>query len=170
MQKRRAQIVMEEKMTDLNTAIAKYLGWKCYEQPRSGYRLQYVYAPGKFPWDNYREKKEVKAECVEIDLTQIDPGKFDGQKLPDYEHDARLYMALAVESEFSILYDRYHKKYLAVKLEDEPYIDEHCIDCSFDNCSFGKAGGAVDKSLWQDDLGIAICQAYCKLKGIEVVG
>jgi len=86
------------------------------------------------------------------------------------EENKRYKLALAVESEFSILYDRYHKKYLAVKLEDEPYIDEHCIDCSFDNCSFGKAGGAVDKSLWQDDLGTAICMAYCKLKGIEVVG
>jgi hypothetical protein len=84
-------------MTDLNTAIAKYLGWKCYEQPRSGYRLQYVYAPGKYPWDNHRDKDTIKNDCVEIELTQIDFGKFDGQKLPDYEHDARLYMALYFE-------------------------------------------------------------------------
>jgi hypothetical protein len=143
-------------MTDLNTAIAKYLGWKCYEMPRSSYRLQYVYAPGKFPWDNHYEKERVKAACIEIDLTQIDPGKFDGQKLPDYEHDARLYMALAVEMmekyEVRLGVDENKQKYC--ELYDYEMVDEPV---------FILAEQA-------DTIGTAICQAYVKLKGIEVVG
>jgi len=138
-------------MTDLNTAIAKYLGWKCYEQPRSGYRLQYVYAPGKFPWDTTRDKEELKARCTEIDLTQIDPGKFDGQKMPDYLNDARLYMALADEMKtigmFVLQYIVTEKVWL-------------CTVRSFTN--------DIDIEEESDTVGTAICQAYCKLKGIKL--
>jgi hypothetical protein len=123
-------------MTDLNTAIALSKGYK-FGQPVSGMNRDIWYET--FP----------------------DSGWFE-TKCPDYEHDARLYMALAVESGFSIIYHPYKKKYLAVKLVNELYVDEFCIDCDFEN--------HVDDSLWQDDPGTAVCQAFCKLKGIEVVG
>jgi len=42
---------------------------------------------------------------------------------------------------------------------DEPYVDEYCIDCGFEK--------SVDDSLWQDDIGTAICMAYMKLNGLE---
>jgi len=146
-------------MTDINTVIAKYKGWKCFEQPRSGYMLQYIYEPGHFPWDTTRDKEELKARCTEIDLTQIDCGKFNGQKMPDYLNDARLYMALAVESRFSIIYDPDKKKYLAVKLRDFQYIDTVSIESEFSS--------EVDDYLWHSDIGTAICMAYKKLHGLE---
>ena len=66
----------------------------------------------------------------------------------DFEHDARLYMALfeemCNENDLRLGYQRGNFRWFVKDLRDD-YV-------------------------FSDDLGNAICQAYVKLKGIEVVG
>jgi hypothetical protein len=137
-------------MTNISATIARFKGWKCYEQPRGGYRLQYIYEPGRFPWDNYRDKELIKSECVEIDMTQIDLNKLDGMnKIPDYRGDARLYMALFEEmakaGTCELTYNFYMAEYKA----------------TFNDLN-GKRGGAISKNV-----GTSICLAYMRLHGLE---
>ncbi len=110
-------------MTDLNTAIALSKGYK-FGQPVSGMNRDIWYET--FP----------------------DSGWFE-TKCPDYEHDARLYMALFEE------------------MPDECFIQK------INNRLYGvgKIEGIGVKTFSRNsNLGTAICQAYVKLKGIEVVG
>ena len=76
---------------------------------------------------------------------------------PDYEHDARLYMALAVE-----MMEKYEIR-LGADGNEQKYCELYEYDLEYDLPVFISSDQA-------DDLGTAICMAYCKLKGIEVVG
>lgn len=107
-------------MTDLNTAIAKYKGWHCKNI-------------GTF--DNPRNVWYLGNIASGID------------ELPDYEHDARLYMALFEEMPNGTIIQKLENGYSVVYLP-------------------------VDRDLKaeSDTIGSTICLAYCKLKGIEVVG
>jgi len=120
-------------MTDINVVIAKHKGW-----------IPKPVGKSAFQWFQYDNNGQV------VD-SKITP--------PDYLNYARLYMALAVESRFSIIYDPDKKKYLAVKLRDFPYIDTVSIESEFSS--------EVDDYLWHSDIGTAICLAYCKLHGLE---
>ena len=96
-------------MTDLNTAIAAFKGWKQIDtKDEDGTK-------GKL-WVN--DSKDIPW--------------WEHGKLPDFEHDARLYMALYFELPI-------HIKQSLVWISKE-------------------------------DFGKCVCLAFCKLKGIEVVG
>jgi hypothetical protein len=118
-------------MTDLNTAIALSKGYK-FGQPVSGMNRDIWYET--FP----------------------DSGWFE-TKCPDHEHDARLYMALAVE-----MMEKYEIR-LGADGNEQKYCELYEYDLEYDLPVFISSDQA-------DDLGTAICMAYCKLKGIEVVG
>lgn len=114
-------------MTDLNAVIAKARGWilNPYE------KLGSMYEPS-VKWYNPKT----------------------GEKLythdPDFQGDARLYMALADEMKCTMCYNRTMKKWLI-------YREGADIDC---DSSIGDAS----------DIGPAICQAYIKLNGLECEG
>jgi hypothetical protein len=76
--------------------------------------------------------------------------------LPDYEHYARLYMALAKEM---------MRDYVLYLIEDDDFLN-HCE--LWDYPMDGEPYQAYQST--GDEIGTAICLAYCKLKGIEVVG
>jgi len=75
-----------------------------------------------------------------------------GNDKPDYEHDANLYMAL---------FEEMCKEGYA-NLDFNNNLNEYKVH--FYTIS-EKRGGAISRTI-----GTAICLAYCKLKGIEVVG
>ena len=106
-------------MTDLNTAICKARGWTNISVLKNG------------------------------ETCATSPDGCFYCPAPDYEHDARLYMALFEE------------------MPDECFIQK--INNRL--YSVGKIEGMGVKTFSRNsDLGTAICQAYVKLKGIEVVG
>lgn len=72
---------------------------------------------------------------------------------PDYEHDARLYMALFEEM------GKNNNYFLMLARSDVPGSTWECC-----------YGGNFEDVSYSDTIGTAICLAYCKLKGIEVVG
>ncbi|MFA5166881.1 MAG: hypothetical protein WC449_06350 [Candidatus Paceibacterota bacterium] len=88
------------------------------------------------------------------------------ENAPDFEHDARLYMALfeemGKETDEHEPYD-VHLTFMdgsfTVAVVDRGYNYE---DDDYTYNSVASADG--------DTIGTAICLAYCKLKGIEVVG
>jgi len=111
-------------MTDINTAIAEFKGWKWREHKIAEWDGSHAF--GWFESDD--------------DLL---PGT-----VPDFEHDARLYMALFEEMDFPDLYKNWN--------------DKRICDA---NCMISK-----DTFIEADTIGTAICLAYAKWKGIEVVG
>ena len=108
-------------MTDLNTAIAVSKGWKCH----------------------------TTNDEFGINETWFTPRNTPSiyNRIPDYEHDANLYMALFEEMPNASL--KHHNDLYYCRV----YVDGN-LEC------------------WSsaDTIGTAICLAYCKLKGIEVVG
>jgi len=111
-------------MTDLNTAIALSKGYK-FGQPVSGMNRDIWYET--FP----------------------DSGWFE-TKCPDYEHDARLYMALFEEMPRPALRKWGNRWYCMPDMDRSSKVQWVEYDA--------------------DTIGTAICIAYAKWKGIEVVG
>ena len=71
---------------------------------------------------------------------------------PDFEHDARLYMVLFEE----------------MAEENSTYGNKFYVRKTKIGYEAGKTIGGFDSDYSMDSvLGTAICQAYCKLKGIE---
>jgi hypothetical protein len=110
-------------MTDLNTAIAFQQGWilRPYE------KLGSMYEPS-VKWYNPKTNQSLYTHD------------------PDYEQDARLYMAL---------FEEFPVGTSLVKMLDGYMVRNF--------------GADIDAQL-ADEKGTAICFAYCRLKGIEVVG
>ena len=121
-------------MTDLNTAIVKYKGWK--HNP-DGFDL------GLGNDVNFKY--------------QSPDGKLQS-KLPDFERDARLYMSLFKEmsSEFFLL-----------TLMQHDYDNKTIITGDYRQ---GHNENIPQFIVESQPIGTAICLAYCRLKGIEVVG
>lgn len=123
-------------MTDLNTAIADFKGWK-FEPPL----IRNQYNTGC--WRQFDDNRK-----------QI--GFQNGDDAPDFEHDARLYMALA---------DDMPVEMSLVNFEDET-TGQKFWQCSVVDLVH-QSVTICEKS---DTIGTVICLAYCKLKGIEVAG
>ena len=120
-------------MTDINTAIAKYKGYKII--------------PIGF----------MESENISRELNEGPDGHYSS-KLPDYEHDARLYMAL---------FEEMSSEFFSLTLMQHDYNNKTAI--------IGDYRQGHDENIPQfvvesQPIGAAICLAYCKLKGIEVVG
>jgi hypothetical protein len=106
------------KMTDLNTAIANFKGKDGYDKHFS----------------RYKELGWMKgAETIYENRPK------------DFEHDARLYMALFEEMESPTLYKSWNKKWVCVV----------------------NVLGVDGKPVQCESIGTAICLAYCKLNGLE---
>jgi len=114
-------------MTDINTAIAAFKGWHV-AKPAFDIGSTWLIAPGRnesdFEYSMHGTKtfEEIFSRFCEVKK----------QSFPDFEHDARLYMALYFELPIHI----------------------------------------KQSLLWisKEDFGKCVCLAFCKLKGIEVVG
>ena len=116
-------------MTDLNTAIALHkLNLRVYEDIYVNYRNETIIKKRYLFTNEFNSGTEIT--------------------LPDYEHDANLYMALFEEM-------KSHCKRVDLGWKVDHYF---CI--AYDYAAVAHA----------DTIGTAICLAFCKLKGIEVVG
>jgi hypothetical protein len=130
-------------MTDLNTAIAAFKGW---EYSARGFDLG-AGSDMNFP---YRNK-----------LT----GKFSAG-CPDFQRDANLYMELFEEMGQET--DEHEPYDVHLTFMDGSFtvaIVARGYDYEADDYTYNSIA-SVDG----DTIGTAICLAYCRLKGIEVVG
>ena len=110
-------------MTDLNTAIVDFKGWKSFGN--------YCVAP----WVQYDSDENIINHSVDK---------------PDYEHDANLYMALFEVMPRPALRKWGNRWYCMPDMDRSSKVQWVEYDA--------------------DTIGTAICLAYCKLKGIKVVG
>ena len=131
-------------MTDLNTAIAVFKGKLPFPKDRC------PVCGWKYADDDYGCKPD---NCS---MRPQPSPRADQICIPDYEHDARLYMALAKEM---------MRDYVLYLIEDDDFLN-HCE--LWDYPMDGEPYQAYQAT--GDEIGTAICLAYCRLKGIEVVG
>ena len=127
-------------MTDLNTAIAVSKGWKCHTTNDEFGINETWFTPRNTPSIH--------------------------NHIPDYEHDANLYMALFEEMGQET--DTHEPYDLHIDFIDRSYqcsVVEHGYDYAKDRDNYCPIVVRI-----ADTIGTAICLAYCKLKGIEVVG
>jgi len=118
---------------DINTAIAISKGWVFYPDEIKQDEF----------WRNPKTGESVPHKCF----------------LPDYEHDANLYMALFEEMvnenkdcHVEIFWNPGRNNFVCWIIED---LEE---------------GGPRDFDAESTDKGTAVCLCFCKWKGIEVVG
>ena len=131
-------------MTDINTAIAKFKGFRVKTDKRGNGVTSEIYFEDSFcgyVW-GVKTIDEIIKENPEI--------------VPDFEHDARLYMALA---------DDMPVEMSLVNFEDET-TGQKFWQCSVVDLVH-QSVTICEKS---DTIGSAICQAWCAWKGIEVEG
>lgn len=125
-------------MTDINTVIAAFKGWKQIDtKDEDGTK-------GKL-WVN--DSKDIPW--------------WEHGKLPDFEHDARLYMAL---------FEEMAKTKSDIHEDRLIYVDLLGIKGNLFHCYLSHGCMCHESVFESDTIGTAICLAFCKLKGIEVVG
>ena len=134
-------------MTDINTAIAKFKGFRVKTDKRGNGVTSEIYFEDSFcgyVW-GVKTIDEIIKENPEI--------------VPDFDHDAQLYMALFGEMvsenkdcHCEIFWNPGRNNFVCWIIED---LEE---------------GGPRDFDAESTDKGTAVCLCFCKLKGIEVVG